>query len=273
MPSFLSIIKLGDEMNKNQLIERMNQIGDSVKKYEHALALLALGSIGTSRDRLDEYSDLDFFLIVEDQAKKHMIDDLSWLERVCPISFRHRNTVDGYKVLFSDGIYAEFAVFGRSEVKYITQAEARLIWKKDDYDEPTLLIEKNTSLYQQKPNLEYLVNEALTNLYVGLNRALRGEKLSALRYIESYAIDNSIKFYLLKHQYKLDDPFSDTRRLEINHPELKPILDKMLQGYSHISQSAKHILDFLKSEVTINPFIEQTLNKLIHDLKEKEETH
>ena len=48
-------------MNKTELLlQRLDDIGQSLKDSRQALALLALGSCGVERDRLDQYSDLDF---------------------------------------------------------------------------------------------------------------------------------------------------------------------------------------------------------------------
>lgn len=58
---------------KEALIKRLEEIGASLKNSGNALALLALGSCGLEQDRLDTYSDLDFFVIVKDwlQASLH----------------------------------------------------------------------------------------------------------------------------------------------------------------------------------------------------------
>ena len=54
-------------MNKTELLlQRLDDIGQSLKDSRQALALLALGSCGAERERLDQYSDLDFFVIVKD---------------------------------------------------------------------------------------------------------------------------------------------------------------------------------------------------------------
>ena len=54
-------------MNKTELLlQRLDEIGQSLKDSKQALALLALGSCATERERLDQYSDLDFFVIVKD---------------------------------------------------------------------------------------------------------------------------------------------------------------------------------------------------------------
>lgn len=263
-------MRLGDSMIKELLLERINQIGNAIKKLNDTLAVLALGSIGVEQDRLDNYSDLDFFIVVEDHIKEQMINDLSWLESVYPIGFRHKNTKDGYKFLFEDGIYGEFAVFGRSEIPKVVQPEARLIWKADHYDEPTLLIKKNVEPYQAEFDPMSEFREALTNLYVGLNRALRGEKWSGLLFIETYALDHAMRFYLAERKHPKDDLFSLSRRLEFNHKELEPHLKNMLQGYMNLSGSALSILDFLQINHEIDTFMYRILRDLIAQLKEVE---
>ncbi len=40
--------------------------------------------------------------------------------------------------------------------------------------------------------MDWLLGEALTNLYVGLQRELRGERLSAMRFIQGYALDRLV---------------------------------------------------------------------------------
>ena len=65
-------------MNKTELLlQRLDEIGQSLKDSKQALALLALGSCGTERERLDQYSDLDFFVIVKDGYKQTYIQDLT----------------------------------------------------------------------------------------------------------------------------------------------------------------------------------------------------
>lgn len=48
-----------------QLLARLDRIGAVLRDSGHALALIGLGSAGLERERLDEWSDLDFFVIAE----------------------------------------------------------------------------------------------------------------------------------------------------------------------------------------------------------------
>ena len=99
-------------MHKRELLlRRLDEIASSLQRTDGALALLGLGSVGLETERLDEYSDLDFFVVVRDGCKAAFIESLGWLERVRPIAFAYRNTPDGHKALFDDGVFCEFAVF------------------------------------------------------------------------------------------------------------------------------------------------------------------
>jgi hypothetical protein len=111
----------------NKLLTRLDEIGQSLAQSGHGLALIGLGSVGTELARIDAYSDLDFFAIVETGYKTQYIEDLSWLSRLCPIAYSFRNTVDGYKLLYTDGIFCEFAVFEPAELSHIPFAAGRKV--------------------------------------------------------------------------------------------------------------------------------------------------
>src|SRR6266511_3519687 len=103
-------------MDTQSLLKRLDEIGQSLERSGHALALIGLGSVGLELDRLDSYSDLDFFAIVEKGYKHPYLDSLRWLSDVHPIAYSFLNTVAVYKVLFEDGIFCEFAVFEHAEL-------------------------------------------------------------------------------------------------------------------------------------------------------------
>ena len=176
--------------SKEKLLKRLEEIGESLKKSNHALALIGLGSVGRELSRLDEYSDLDFFAIVNDGHKQNYISDLSWLLDICPLSYVFRNTGDGYKLLFEDGIFCEMAVFELHELSTIPFAEGRIVWKSE-HVENDIHQPKMPTPNHNKKDTEWMLGEALTNLYVGLGRYHRGEKLSAYRFIQNYALDRA----------------------------------------------------------------------------------
>jgi hypothetical protein len=120
------------DAEKNLLLDRLDAIARSIELSGHGLALFALGSAGLDVERLDDYSDLDFFAVVADGQKHRYIDDLDWLANIEPIAFSYRNTRDGHKVLYQDGVFCEFAVFELHELANIPFAPGRIIWKRAD---------------------------------------------------------------------------------------------------------------------------------------------
>ena len=55
--------------HKQHLFDRLDAIAAALRDSGAALALLGLGSVGRETDRIDDYSDLDFFAIVQPGQK------------------------------------------------------------------------------------------------------------------------------------------------------------------------------------------------------------
>lgn len=236
------------------LLERLNDIGKSLERKGGALLLLGLGSVGTELERLDEYSDLDFFVIVKPGQKQRYIDHLDWLEEVHPLAYSFKNTDVGYKILFEDGIYGEYAIFEELEMANVSYTNGRVVWKDPMYHDNVVAAPSASIPNQRVNDLEFPLNEALTNLYVGLGRYIRGERLSATRFIQSYAIDRILSILHLLEQ-EVDyypDPFGNERRLEVRFPHFAERIGDMIQGYDHVAESAICILNFLEEVYPVN---------------------
>lgn len=234
------------------LLDRLDSIAAGLRDSGQGLALLGLGSVGLETGRLDAYSDLDFFAIVQPGSKPRFIDSLDWMEAAAPLVYAFRNTVDGYKALYADGIFAEFAVFEPQEMAGIPFSPGRLVWKSDGFDER--LVVPPPAPERQTASVEWLLGEALTNLYVGLGRYLRGEKLSAARFIQVYAVDHLVRLAprLEAEQPAFVDVFTAERRFEARFSGLAAKLAEWMQGYDHTPESALAILAFLEVHFTVN---------------------
>ncbi len=227
----------------NKTYEAMIQLSARVSGHADVQCLLGLGSMAET-SRLDQYSDMDFFLIVDPGAKSTYLADLSWLA-VSPIAYSFRNTVDGYKVLFANGVFAEFAVFEPDEMAHIGFTKGRLIYKRPDFDES--LAVPRLAPKKEPLDIDYCVNEALTNLYIGVLRELRGEKAAAMTCIQDHAANQIMK--LFEHLYPSrsqdDDPYAVERRIEKKYEAAKEILPRLKPGYDHNLEAARFALDFL----------------------------
>jgi hypothetical protein len=131
-------------------------------------------------------------------------------------------------------------------------------------------IELSESSFIPMPNLhqdiDYAVNEILTNLYVGLSRYHRGEVLSAFRLIQVHSIDRilSMADKLYHPRLENEDTFGLERRIEIRHPELCTLFTRSILGYDQLPQSAKIILEFIKGITELNPMMVHEIERLIY---------
>lgn len=246
-----------------KLLKRIDEIGVVAEQSGRAVALIGLGSVGSSIGRLDEYSDLDFFLIVDAGHKQAFLEDLGWLSGVAPLAYVFRNTVDGYKVLFADGVFAEFAVFEPQELMNIPYTGGRFVWRRPSFDAPmsNRLPRDNQSIDLAS---DWLLGEALTNLYIGMCRFRRGEKLSAERFVQVYAVGHVIALEESRNAISAQhrDPFAPDRRVEARLPAVASVLSGFVQGYDRIPQSAIAILDHLCRHWPVNKDIEVSIRRL-----------
>lgn len=238
--------------NKEKLLNRLNEISESLNQSQKALALIALGSVGLELDRIDDYSDLDFFVIAKTGFKSYFLDNLEWLKMVSNLAFYFQNTKDGYKVLFEDGIFCEFAIFEQNELSAIPFSEGRIAWAENNVDhticKPIMKVEK---IQHSK---EWIIGELLTNIYIGISRYKRGEKLSATRFIQSHAVDRVLELatYLEEKSLVNEDIFSNERRFEQIYPNISKQLPNFIQGYDRCEESALEIIKFIEKYFEIN---------------------
>ncbi len=247
---------------KQQLLDRLDAIGAALAATGDALALLALGSVGVETDRIDAYSDLDFFAIVQPGHKQRFIEQLDWL--AAPVAYAYQNTVDGCKALYEDGIFCEFAVFEPDELAPIPFAPGRIVWQAASFDEALTAPRVRSA---PKYALDFLLGEALTNLYVGLGRTRRGEKLAGARLIQGYAVDQVLRLapYVEPDQPALRDSFADERRFEARFPGVAADLPRFVQGYDRSVESARAILAFLDDHFEVNPAIKARILALCEE--------
>lgn len=234
------------------LLARLDAIATSLQASPHALALLALGSVGRERQRLDAHSDLDFFAIVEPGHKARYIERLDWLAAAHPLAWHVRNTADGHKALMDDGVFCEFAVFEPHELAGIPYAPGVVVWRRPGFDDP---IESPARPLPSPalPDETWIVGEALSCLLVGLQRWHRGERLSAARFVQGHALDRLIELDALRARSEAPpaadaaaaDPFNHDRRLEARRPLLAEELPALVPGYADTPAAARAMLQAL----------------------------
>lgn len=246
------------------LQDRLTALAQALMRRDDALALLALGSVGLEIDRVDAWSDLDFFVLVRDGAKSRYIDNLDWLAAAHPLVWHFQNSADGQKALMADGVFCEFAVFEVRELSHIPYAAGRFVWRRDEV-EPAV---SSPVLALPAPHdAQWLVGEALSNLLVGLQRHARGEKLAAMRMVQVCALDRVLEFLETRAPQSVGakasrDPFNVDRRIEMRDSRVAAALPEWAKGYQHTVSAALALLALLESYGVVNDRVSERIRAL-----------
>lgn len=243
------------------MLSRLDDLGRHLSTRGDVVALLGLGSAGAEHDRLDEHSDLDFFVVVDDGAKQGYLDDIGWLGSAAPVAYSFANDRNGRKVLYADGVFAEYAVFTVGELRQLPFTGARVVWQRAGAPEGLTELGPPPAGAPFE-TVEFHLNEALTNLYVGLHRELRGERLTAARFIQSYAVDRVICLLRLTQPSPVRrDPFDASRRAEWAYPWMP--WSEMVPGYERNRDAARTLLGWLRERFAVDPVIADAVEALL----------
>ncbi len=246
------------------LLRRLDDLAAHLATRPDALALLGVGSAGVEHERLDEHSDLDFFVVVEDAAKSRYLASVDWLEGAGRVDYSFVNSPDGRKALLEGGVFVEYAVFTVGELAQVPFTGGRVVWQRADVTE--VIAREGPPLPRPAlDTVDFHLNEALTNLYVGLHRELRGERLSAARFIQSHAVDRVLALLRLTGppDAPARDPFDPARRVETVYPPDVLPLAAMVPGYLHNTAAARAVLGWLAGRFDIDPVMQRAVRELL----------
>jgi hypothetical protein len=246
-----------------RLLAFLDRLGAELDRRGDAVALLGLGSVGRDLHRLDEHSDADFFVVVDDAAARdRYLADIDWLEAAQPVVWSFENSDAGRKALLEGDLFAEYAVFSLAEMDTAGYPPGRLHWSRADAPAG---LELPKVPAPQPDSIEHQIGEAITNLYVGLHRDLRGERLTATRFIQGYAVDRWITIlgHLGLGQGARQDVFVIDRGAERRFgPDVLPLAD-LVPGYERNAHAAATLLALLESHVDLDPTIVAAVRDLI----------
>jgi hypothetical protein len=103
----------------------------------------------------------------------------------------------------------------------------------------------------------------VTNLYVGLHRDARGERLSATRLIQHHAVDRLMTFLeLTTPGSPRQDAFALERGVEKRFgPDVLP-LSRIVVGYDRNAEAALVILEWLEARVDVDSTLAAEIRRL-----------
>jgi hypothetical protein len=245
-------------------LRRLDDLAASLASRGDVVAVLGLGSAGVETERFDDHSDIDFWLVVEDAAAKAgLLAGTAWLAGFGgTLAYSFVNDPNGRKALFEDGLFLEYAVFTPDELTRLAFTGARVAWQR-----PGSTLDLDDHLPPPAPTaldtVDFHVNEAITNLFVGLHRELRGERLTAMRFIQVYAVDRVLALLRIDDRvdWVLPDPFERTRRVERSGAGAP--LAAMMPGYAANAAGAEAVLGWLESRYDTDVAITGPVRELI----------
>ena len=191
----------------------------SVSARPDVLGLVLLGS-GAERHRIDEWSDHDFYLVVDDGVAEDYRLDLSWLPDAERIVLAPRETEHGLKVVYDDGHVLEFAVATLGEVAGFGTNHWRVVVDRGGV-EPVIRAAAERSAAPADRDDVRDIELFLALLLIGTGRARRGEVLAAGEFTRSHALGLLLAVWRSRrpaeHPERLDrlDPH---RRFELVYP-------------------------------------------------------
>lgn len=227
-------------------LRRLDALAEHLTDDPAVIAVVGVGSAGTETARFDDHSDLDFYVVVEDRAAKdRYVASTAWLAGLGGrVAFAFPNTHDGWKVLLEDGLFLEFATFTADELPGIPLAGERVVRGRPGFAPPPRPVPARDA----RDTVAHHLDEVLTNLFVGLHRELRGERLAAHRFVQVYAVDHVLA--LLRLDEATEQPFPDvfeaTRRVEQARTDRQPDWAALVRGYAGNAASARAVLDWVE---------------------------
>ncbi|RKH45079.1 hypothetical protein [Corallococcus sicarius] len=198
--------------------------------------LVALGSMA-ARDYLpDDFSDHDFFAVVEPEHAETLRQERGWLPRADDIALAFRETAHGVKVVYRDGHLLEFAVFTLEELSFARVNRYRVLLDRGGVAARLEEQSRMTTQEVQRTASDdaWLFGQWLTQVLVGLGRHARGEVLSGRA-----RLDDAVRLFCLllaRHvpapEASLLDGLDPLRRVERVYPATGGELARALEGDS-----------------------------------------
>ena len=190
---------------------------DSVADREGVLGLVLAGS-GAEPERIDEWSDHDFFLVVRSDPEGWR-QHLNWLPDHERIVLRPRETDHGLKVLYDDGHVLEFAVATPEEMADWSVNMYSVVLDHGGVSELLARMAGRT----REPSGQDVddIQLFLAHLFIGTGRARRGEVLAANLSIRGHAMRHLLPVWRHRvepHVGAAIDSLEPNRRFEQAYP-------------------------------------------------------
>ena len=217
-------------MDSTQFHQFTETLQHTLSADERVRALVGIGSLAQP-ERVDRWSDHDFWVITTAEGQAHFLNDLSWLPDHSAIALALRPAPEYYTVLYNTGHVAEFAVFALTDLTRGQLDRYRMLFDKNDIRTQIQAVYERTQGKQQTADPARAIGHLLVTLCTGAARDARGERLSAHKNIFQYALDDLLTLitqHIPAQQSDLHDGFDPRRRFEQAYADLSTLLEPIL---------------------------------------------
>jgi hypothetical protein len=239
-------------MTSEAYAEFTERLRERLAGDERVVGLVALGSMAAVDYEPDEWSDHDFFVIVEAGEQERFRTDFSWLPDSERVAFSFRETEHGVKVVYDDGHLLEFAVFDDRELDLARVNRYRVLVDRGDLERRMGELRAATVRASEAAARDdaWLFGQFLTNLLVGVGRFRRGERLSGHVFVKSHAASHLLALlarHLRAERASLLDDLDAWRRFDLVHERLGREIDALL--VEPVPAAASGLLDLAAREL------------------------
>lgn len=221
-------------------VEEFSRLSDELeqacRETDGVIGLVLLGSAADATRR-DEWSDHDFFVLLEPGRERDVRRDMSWLPRFEKSVLLGREGDIGFVVVYSDGHILEFAAATADELTGALADDALIVYDCEGIVARIIAGAQdraNASDGLAAPSEERAANDMrliLVKLLIGVGRARRGEVLNGSNFVRGWAVELLARVVRARIPSQLPssrDKIDPLRRFERGYPELAARIDTAL---------------------------------------------
>ena len=216
-----------EEDTLSRFLDYSRSLTEACLAHPEIIGLVLVGSAAET-ERVDKWSDHDFFVITPSGSQDLLRTNLNWLPNSESIAFSFKETLHGLKVVYESGAVLEFAVFDCAELQTCDVNHHYLAYGNEEVAQA---LESATNRKVEVSGTNNLKDFRLflSLLIIGVGRSRRGEILAAGENIRSTATYALLKVFTqqLGKNPQLDR-LDARRRFESVHPEIGNIIGTAL---------------------------------------------
>jgi lincosamide nucleotidyltransferase len=233
-------------MNPQEYQRFTAELQHTLERDPRVLGLMAAGSMADQSHPPDEWSDHDFWVIVEPESASWFHTHSEWLPDSSAIVLYFQEPHGGLKAVYRSGHLLEFAVSGSDNLLTAKVNDYRLLIDRIGLAADLEKLYQNTAAeFDQVVGDDIcLLGQFLTNLLVGVWRFRRGEQLSARQFItvsSLYALLRLIPKHIASPRSGMLDNLDPLRRFEMAYSEIATEINGWLAR--DLEQAATGLID------------------------------